>query len=412
MRANGRNPRPPLATPPQPCWLEVDLDAVAANVRALKRLVGRKTAVAAVVKAEAYGLGAIVVARTAVEAGAEWLAVARVQEGVALREAGLEAPILNLAYTSPDETQTAVAYQITPTVADPGAVQSFAAAVPRGDVFGIHVKVDTGLSRFGAQPRELSSLLRAMGELPNLRLDGFYSHFAEADGADRGFADEQLGRFFAAEREVRANRQEPRVRHLANSAATLALPESRLDLVRVGITLSGHYPSDDVPRAAELQPAVALKARVARVYSLGVGSSVGYNRTFVSDRPIRAAVVPVGYADGLPRAHSNRGQVLIRGRRAPLIGRVSMDQCVADVTAIPEAGPGDEIVLIGKQGDEQIDLHEYAAWDDTIAHEALCRIGPRVPRWYRAGGRVSELCWLGDQAHNGHHVLDALAARG
>jgi alanine racemase len=401
MRTNGRRAHPLLEPPAHPCWLEVDLDAVASNVRAVARLVGPTTAVAAVVKADGYGLGAGPVAETAIESGASWLAVARVQEGVELRRLGLTARILNLAHTRPEEARTAVEHQITPTIADAATARAFADALPRGEVLGIHLKVDTGLSRFGAQPAELRPLLQTLRGLPNLRVDGFYSHFAEADEADRSFAHEQLARFFGAEREVHRFGHQPRLRHLANSAATLALPESRLDLVRIGITLSGHYPSADVPRSAPLRPAVSFKARVARVYELEPGASVGYNRTYISDRRIRAAVVPAGYADGLPRAHSNRGQVLIRGKRAPLIGRVSMDQCVVDVTGLPETRAGDEVVLIGRQGDDQIDLHEYAAWSDTIAHEALCRIGPRVPRYYRASGQIRHVGWLGSMTSNG-----------
>jgi alanine racemase len=188
------------------------------------------------------------------------------------------------------------------------------------------------------------------------------------------------------------------------------LPESRLDLVRVGITLSGHYPSPDVPRVVALRPAIMFKARLARTYDLPAGASVGYNRTFICDRDLRAGVVPAGYADGLPRSHSSRGEVLVRGRRVPLIGRVSMDQCVVDISTVGEASPGDEVVLFGQQGSEQIRLHEYAGWGDTIAHEALCRLGPRVPRYYRGGGKIRDLHWIG---HSGAaNCRDGFAAGG
>jgi alanine racemase len=180
-------------------------------------------------------------------------------------------------------------------------------------------------------------------------------------------------------------------RHLANSAGTLALPAARFDLVRLGITLSGHYPSLETPRAVALRPAVALRARLARAYWLPAGASIGYNRTRILDQPRRVGLVPVGYADGLPRAHSNRGAVLVGGRRAPLLGRVSMDQCVVDLTEHPDAQPGDEVTLFGQQDGSSIGLDEYAAWGDTIAHEALCRIGPRVPRryWVRTHSRLA-----------------------
>lgn len=383
MHAPGPNghalrPRPR----PEPCWLEVDLAAVADNVRAVKRLVGPGTAVAAVVKADGYGLGAVAIAGAAIAGGAEWLAVARVEEGAQLRRAGFEVPILNLAWATPEEARALVAQRITPTVVDVAGARALAEAVPRGEVLPIHLKVDTGLSRFGAQPAELDQLLDTLQALPNLRLEGFSSHFAAADEADLSFARLQMDRFFAASRRLAARSVRPRLRHLANSAATLAIPDARLDLVRVGITLSGHYPSPDVPRAVTLRPAVALRARLARVYDLAAGASIGYGQSFVATGPMRVGLVPVGYADGLPRSHSKGGELLLRGRRVPLVGRVSMDQCVVDVSAVHEARPGDEVTLIGSQDGGAISLDEYAAWDSTIAHEALCRLGTRATRYY------------------------------
>lgn len=379
-----------------PCWLEIDLDAVRTNVRQLKRLIGPRTALCAVVKAEAYGLGAVEVARAAVEAGADWLGVARLEEAIQLRAAGLDRPILNLTSTSPDDAAQVARHRITPTVAELATAQALAAAVPWGATLDIHLKVDTGLSRFGAQPDELGPLVVGLRQLPSLRVAGLSSHFAAAD-EDLAFTRAQLARFHVIEREVRALGLSPRLRHIANSAATLALPESRLDLVRPGLTLSGHYPSAAVEGALALRPAVAFKAQLARVYDLPAGASVGYNRTFHCRRPTRAALVPAGYADGVPRAHSNRGAVLVRGRRAPLIGRVSMDQCVVDVTEIPGAAHRDEVVLFGPQAADEISLDEYAAWSDTIAHEALCRIGARVPRCYVRGGQIEDVRRLGRQ---------------
>lgn len=408
MTTNGRDGRSPLLTPTQPCWLEIDLDAVAENVRRLKRLIGPTTALAAVVKAEAYGLGAIAVAKAVLDAGAEWLAIARVDEGVDLRRAGIESPILNLAHTAPEEAEAAVRHRITATVVDLESAEALARAARAGQRIPIHLKVDTGLSRLGAQPAELGQLIVGLGRLPILELEGLSSHFASADEVDLSFAKEQMRRFEQAERLVQSHGYRPPLRHLANSAATLALPESHRDLVRVGITLSGNYPAAQVPRAVELRPAVAFKARLARVYDLPAGASIGYNRTFVTDRALRAAVVPAGYADGLTRSHSNRGAVLIRGRRALIIGRISMDQCVVDVGAVPDARPGDEVVLFGSQGQEQISLDDYAGWGETIVHEALCLIGPRVPRYYRQAGELREVAWLGRGA--GAHSTKPLSA--
>jgi alanine racemase len=290
----------PSAT--SPCWLEIDLDSIVSNVRAVRRLLDPGTAVAAVVKANAYGLGAAEVARAALAAGATVLAVARIQEGVALRRAGLRAPILNLAYTAPDEVETAVQFGITPTIADVEVVRALARAARGRPPVAVHLKVDTGLSRFGAQPRELPALLSALADEPALHLEGLSSHFATADEPDPAYAEEQLRRFQSIVGELEERGIRPRIRHMANSAATLALPAARFDLVRLGISLSGTSPllSDTPP--AGLQSAVALRARLARVYDLPAGASVGYGQSFICRRPTRAGLVPVGYADGLPRA--------------------------------------------------------------------------------------------------------------
>jgi alanine racemase len=371
-----------------PCWLEVDLDAVAGNVQSVKRLVGPSSTVVAVVKAEAYGLGATPVAEAALSAGAEWLAVARVNEGVRLRKAGVTAPILNLAYSTPEEAAALVNHRITPTVVDLIGARAIAAAAPRDSSVPIHLKLDTGLTRFGARPEEFATLLNEIERLSALQVQGIYSHFASADELDQRFTRAQLGRFMTAVGELSPPDRRPWLLHVANTAATLSFPDARLDLVRLGIALSGHYPSPEVQRSCGLTPAIRLSARVARVYELPAGTSVGYGRTYRAARPLRAALIPVGYADGLPRSYSNRAELLLHGRRVPLIGRVSMDQCVVDVTECPRVQPGDLAVLIGKQGEEHISLDEFAAWDQTIPHEALCRIGPRVPRYYLRDGRI------------------------
>jgi alanine racemase len=372
-----------------PCWLDVDLSAVAGNVRAIRQELGQPTQLMAVVKADGYGLGAVALARTALRAGASWLAVARIEEGVVLRKAGIKAPILNLACTLPEEAELAVEYRIRPTVVDLATARAFSGTLPANARYPIHLKVDSGLSRFGVQPSELLPLLKNLELLDNLVIEGVFSHFATADESDDRFAREQLDRFKSTLRSLEVRGVRPSLRHAANSAATVSLPESRLDLVRVGIMLSGHYPSAEVPRLAGIAPAVSLRSRLARVYELPSGASVGYGRTFVTTRPTLAGLVPLGYADGLPRAASNRASVLVNGCRAPLIGRVSMDQCVVDLTELTVARPGDEVVLFGCQAGAEITLDEFATWGDTIVHEALCRVGPRVPRRYRGAASDS-----------------------
>lgn len=373
----------------RPCWLDVDLDAVAANVRAVADLVGDGTRVCAVVKAEGYGLGAVEIARTALEAGAERLAVARVDEAVALRQAGIAAPILLIAGFAPNEASAIVQHQVTPTVVDvDGAVLLARAARQADSIVPVHVKVDTGLTRFGAPPEQVPALVRLLQGLPTIRLEGLYSHFSSADEPDPTVTEDQLHRLFKVVELLERGGWRPPMVHTANSAATLGNPTTWLHMVRLGIALSGHYPSEHVPRSVDLRPAVALRARLLAVRDISQGSSIGYSRTFIADRPMRVGLVPAGYADGVPRSHSNHADALVCGQRVRLVGRVSMDQCVVDLTDVPDAMPGDVVALFGQDGAAAISLDEYAAWSDTIVHEALCRIGPRVPRRYTQRGEV------------------------
>ena len=372
----------------RPCWLEVDLDAVADNVRSIGSLVGPRAEVCAVVKADAYGLGLTEVGRAALDGGARRLAVARVEEGSRLRAAGLDVPILLIAGFAPGEADEIVQSGLTPTVVQlEDALALGRAAGRNGVVLPVHVKVDTGLTRYGAPPEDAHDLARFVGTLPSLRLEGLYTHFASADEPDPRFTREQLACLRQLGAALLADGIRPAVVHAANSAGALAEPAARLDLVRVGITLSGHYPSEHVPRAAHLRAAVSFRARVLRVHDVPRGTSIGYGRTFRAERPMRVALVPAGYADGVPRAHASGGWALVRGARVPLVGRVSMDQCMVDVSAVPGAARGDEVVLFGRGPGSEIGLDEYAGWSRTIGHEALCRIGVRVPRLYRRGGR-------------------------
>jgi alanine racemase len=379
--------RPPADE--RPCWLDVDLDAVAANVRGVADLVGTGTRVCAVVKANAYGLGAVEVGQAALAAGAERLAVARVDEAIQLRQAGIRAPILLLTGFAPTEADSIVKHRITPSVVDvDGAILLARAAGRAGAVLDVHIKVDTGLTRYGAPPAKVPDLVRLLRGLPTIWLEGLYSHFASADEPDRDFTAEQLHRLFAVVEELKAIGWRPSIVHAANSAAALREPTTWLHMVRLGLALSGHYPSRHVPRTVSLRPAVALRARLLGVRDVAPGTTIGYGQTFVAERPMRVGLIPAGYADGVPRSHSNRGAALVRGQRAPLVGRVSMDQCVVDITSISEARAGDVVTLFGADGVDCIGLDEFAAWSDTIVHEALCRVGARVPRRYAWRGDV------------------------
>jgi alanine racemase len=371
-----------------PCWLEVDLDAVAANVRALAELARPRLGVTAVVKAQAYGLGAVAVARAAVAAGARGAAVARVSEAAELRASGFEAPILLLGGFAPGETDAVVGLGLRPTLTDWPTAERLAAAAGRaGRVLGVEVKVDTGITRYGAPAEEAKAIVRGLGRLPWLRLVGFYTHFAAADDPDPFFAHQQLARFIALCRSLEAEGFDLGAKHAANSAGALRIPGAGLDTVRAGIALAGAYATGWVPRSGLLRPALALKSRIVRFHTPAVGTSIGYGRTYKVFRPMRVALIACGYADGLPRACSNRGRVLVRGRRAPLVGTVSMDMAMADVSHIPDAQVGDEVVLLGRQGADEIGLDELAEFAGIIPHELLVRLGGRAPRVYLAGDR-------------------------
>ena len=372
----------------RPLWAEVDLDAIAHNVRQVQRRIGPRSQVMGVVKANAYGHGAVAVARAKLEAGATHLGVACVDEGVQLRKASLKAPIVVLGYLPPWEAAQAVRYSLTPTVTTQETALALARAAQEADTHvPVHVKVDTGMARFGLPPLEVEEFVAFLQTLSGLSLEGLYTHFATADEADKTYTRQQYRAFLGvAERLPQAL-----VRHVANSATVADLSsDMSLDMVRPGIALYGCYPSNEVSRSLDLRPALSLKSRVARLSALSPGDTVSYGRTWTADRASRIALIPCGYADGLPRLLSNRGAVLIRGWRAPIVGRVCMDQLMVDVTHIPDVEQHDEAVLIGRQGELEISIEEVAEQAQTISYEVLCALSARVPRHYLHDGRVVE----------------------
>jgi alanine racemase len=372
------------------CWIEVDLDAIAANVRAVQAAAEPRQGVTAVVKAQAYGLGAHAVAQAAVDAGARGAAVARVSEGRRMRESGFEKPILLLSGMDADEAAQIVEQQLTPTLTTWSSAEALAAVAGNaGTTLGVQVKVDTGMTRYGAPPDEAMAIVRGLGSLFNLRLEGFYTHFAAADDPDPFFATQQLARFLAICQQLESEGFLLGMKHVANSAGALRVPNAGLDTVRAGIALAGAYATGWVPRHGELKTAVALKARVLRLHMPAVGTSIGYGRTYKVYRPMRVAVIACGYADGFPRACSNRGRVLIRGERAPIVGTVTMDMAMADVSHLPEVEPGDEVVIVGRQGHDEITIDEFAESAGLIPHELLVRLGSRPPRVYLRNGQPS-----------------------
>ena len=369
----------------RPTAAEIDLRAIARNVGCAVRMAGPDAAVMAVVKADGYGHGAVPVARTALASGATWLGVAIPEEAAPLRAAGLECRILVLGPIPPEQAELVVILRLDQCVTDPGQAEALARAAARRDrVVPLHLKIDTGMGRVGVAPCQAPGVAGRIAALSGVRLDGVMTHFAEAEAEDQAFTRAQLASFNATLKALRAAGVRPGLRHAANSAGLLYVPEARLDLVRPGIMLYGCHPRGGGCRDPELAPALRLRTAVSQVKDVSRGDSVSYGRTFIATRDTRVATLPLGYADGVGRLLSNRGQVLIRGQRASVIGRVCMDMLMVDATAIPDVEIGDEAVLIGRQGDAEIGADEVAALLGTISYEVLCRIGPRVPRVYIA----------------------------
>jgi alanine racemase len=371
--------------------VEINLDALSANTRALKTWLGSGVELMAVVKANAYGLGAASFARTALDSGATWLAVALVDEGVQLRQAGVRQPILVMGYAQPSEAGAAVAHHLTLTINSVELAQaldniSFQCRV----VSPIHLKLDSGLTRYGRPAGELEQLARAVNAMHNLHIDGLYTHFANADEPDPSFVATQLGRFSEFRHQLAAEGISPPIIHADNSAATLAYSGSHFNLVRCGLLLHGLYPSASVRAASEinLSPVLSVRSRIARLMEIAPGDSVGYGRLFVAERPTLVATIPLGYADGYRRSLGGRAAVLVEGQRAPLIGRISMDQMTADVSGIAAVREGDEVVIVGRQGGEYIGLDELAELSETISYELSCALAPRLPRLYYRGGTL------------------------
>lgn len=369
-----------LLHPGRPTWLEVDLEAIAHNVRRIVGHVGPGVRVLAVLKADAYGHGAARVARTALNNGASHLGVASINEGAALRRVDITAPILVLGYTPAWQARDLVLHDLSATVYNLDVARALSrAARELNRAVRVHVKVDTGMGRLGLLPEDVPAFVADLRALPGLVLEGIFTHMSTAD-SDLAYARWQLARFRQVVEALAGDGVHFPLVHAANSAAILALPESHLNMVRLGIAMYGLQPSAEVPLPPDLRPALSFKTQVAQVKALPPGSFVGYGKSYQTAGEERIAVLPVGYADGFRRAPRHWGEVLIRGRRAPIVGRVSMDQTTVDVSHIPGVRQGDEVVLIGEQGDERITAEDVAERLGTINYEVVSEILARVPR--------------------------------
>lgn len=379
----------------RPTWAEVSLPALRRNYRALRERVGEQVTVCAVVKADAYGHGAIECARALEEEGATWLGVTCTEEGVRLREAGIRARILLMTGFWRGEEGDVIRHRLTPAVWEWWQVGGLEAAlnkvagVPKP--FPIHIKLDTGMARLGVPDYYLKLFLNRVAAAKAIAIEGVFSHLASAEVMGSDEVERQATRFADFERQIRDRGLAPRYFHLSNSAAIATRPALFRDMVRPGIALYGYQLKITGSKATEsplrIDPVLSWKTRIVSLRDVGPGQGVGYNSTFVAQVPTKLAVLPVGYADGLNRHNSSRadsqgGSVLVRGRRVPIAGRVSMDITLADVTGVAGVNVGDEVTILGSDGGQHIDAWDHATLAGTIPYEILCNIGKRVPRKY------------------------------
>ena len=360
-------------------WVEIDSVAIEANARELVAISDAQ--LMAVVKANGYGHGAVETARAAARGGATWFGVARPEEALELRGSEIKEPILVLSPVPKDSLDELIRQDVSITIGDRDQINAAAnAAQSQGLKAKLHLELDTGMSRIGARPEEAVSLARELQDLDSVSFDGIFTHFARADEPDAQSAREQLERFNGALAELEAAGLRPPLAHAANSSATLMLPEAHLDMVRVGIALYGLQPSKDQPLPAEFRPALQWKSRLTRVRDLPAGTGVSYGHDYVTKTEERIGTFPVGYADGLRRTGGN--QVLVGSQQVPVVGRICMDLSMMQLGPVPGAEVGDEVVLIGSQGDATITAEQVADRWDTINYEVTCGIGQRVPRLF------------------------------
>lgn len=361
-------------------WAEISLGALKSNLRAIRTKIAGGAKFCAVVKANGYGHGAIPVAQEAVRAGADYLAVAVLEEAVALRQAGFTTPILLLGPTVAEEAEDVVRYDVTQAVTTEKAAQVLsAAALRQHKTAKVHLAVDTGMGRIGVTPEAVGDAAAGIAALPAVELEGLFSHFALADARDKSYAKEQFRRFQCAMAKVEGRGIAIPLRHIANSAAILEMPETHLDMVRAGIVLYGLWPSEEVRRSIDLCPLMTVKAKITCVKDFPKGETIGYGRIFTAPRDMRVATLPLGYADGYTRLYTGKAAVEVEGRRAPVVGRICMDQCMIDVTDIPGITVGDTVTIFGSP---TLPTDEAAAWLGTIHYEVVSMIAPRIPRVY------------------------------
>jgi len=367
----------------RPVWAEIDLDNFSHNIRMIKEHVSQETSIMAVVKADAYGHGSIPVARKALNSGADRLAVAIPEEGIELRKAGFEIPIQIFGEILENQYPLIVDYDLIPTVCKKKTVNGLAKyAKKKNKKVKIHVKIDTGMGRIGVFPEDAVEFIKEVKEYENIEIEGIITHHAKADEKDKEYTYKQWDEFQSIINELEEKEIEIPIKQAANSATIIDLPKMQLDMVRPGIMLYGMRPSHEVQKFP-LKPVLSWKTKIVYLKEVPPGTGISYGATFITEEKRKIATLPLGYADGYFRLLSNKGEVLINGQRAPIRGRVCMDQFMVDVTDVSDVEIGDEVVLIGEQGDDEITATELADLIGTINYEITCSISKRVPRVYK-----------------------------
>jgi alanine racemase len=364
--------------------VEIDLAALSHNVQQLRQFLSPHTQLMAVVKADAYGHGAVTVAQTALQSGASWLGVATVPEGIQLREAGVKAPILILGAThTPEQIHAIAHWQLQPTLCSPKQALVFSNLIEANNYtyrIPVHVKLDTGMSRLGTNWQQASEFVQLVQSLPHLKIASVYSHLATADSPDPTVMQLQHQRFQEAIAQLKALGIKPPCLHLANSAATLSDKALHYDMVRAGLVIYGLYPAMHLRSQINLKPVLQVRARVTQVKTIAAGTGVSYDHQFIAEQEMRLAVVGIGYADGVPRNLSNKMQALIRGQRVQQIGAITMDQLMVDISTLPDIQEGEVVTLLGQDGKQQISADDWANQLNTISWEILCGFKHRLPR--------------------------------
>jgi len=380
----------PVDRPLRPAWMEIDLGRLASNFRLIRKDAPAGLEIGSVVKDNGYGHGTVAVANVALDQGAGRLLVSNLDEAAELRDAGIDAPILLMGERMESELPACHELNLTLAVGEPAVAEvANRLASSLGKALAVHVKIDTGMGRYGVRWSEALDLVRSINIAPGLRLDGLFSHFPMSDESDKSFANEQIRRFRSLIEELEREGIRVPCRHLCNSGGFLDLPDAYFDMVRIGLLPLGVYPSKVCRRIPGIEPVGTVKTRLAVVKKIHKGDNVGYGLRYQAPGERRIGVLPIGYGDGYPRVR-NQGHVLVHGKRAPVIGANAMDSTMVDLTAIPEAVAWDEVILMGRQGESEITPHDLAAWKGTVSYEVLTGWRSRLPRVYLDSAKAEE----------------------